>query len=84
MKFSVFSFLLFVGLSANAETKDLKKIITKATAVESEDLGRLLNQVTLVPAKDPQTGKTVFKVTKIEKGSVYEREGLKVGDLVTQ
>ncbi len=78
---TVFSLIGFSSF-ARAEVKDLGPIMKKASATES--LSNLLEQISLAPAKDPKTGKNVFKVTKIKKGSVYEREGIKVGDLVTQ
>jgi len=74
----------FVGSAAFAEMKSVNAIMKKANAEEQKDLSKLLSQITLAPTKDPTSGKPVFKVIQITKGSIYEREGLKVGDLVLQ
>ncbi len=81
---------LILGISlilcsvTKAEIKSLTNIMAKANIEEKKDLPKLLEQITLVPTNDPKTNKTVMKITGIHKGSVYEREGLKVGDLVSQ
>jgi hypothetical protein len=74
--------ILFSATSANAEVKRLDDIMAKATPEEKNDLGNLLKQIRIVPAKDPSTGQSVFRVVAVEKGSVYDREGVKAGDLV--
>lgn len=79
--FVVFSLYAAVALG---EVKSLKTLVNKATEEEKKDLVKLLDQISLKPKKDPKTGKMVFEVTKIQKGSVFEREGLKLGDLVSQ
>lgn len=79
----IMSSLLFAPLGAQAEIKSLDAILAKATPQETNDLGRLLQQIRIVPAKDPATGKSVFKVMAVEKGSVYEREGVRVGDFLS-
>ena len=78
----------FVGW---VEAKSLDEIMAQANEQEKNNLGQLLTQVRVVPAKDSSgnvileqgTGKPLFKVLAIEKGSVYDREGLRVGDLVS-
>lgn len=75
--------ILFNTFIANAEIKRLDDILAKATPEESKDLGSLLKQIRMVPATDPETGSSVFKVMAVERGSVYEREGVEVGDLVS-
>lgn len=66
------------------ELKNLNDIISKNDLSAQTDLSTLLAQITLKPARDPKTGKSLFQVTKIEKGSAWEKSGLKVGDLVTK
>lgn len=85
MKFKKYLFIisiLFCAISVNAEVKRLDEIMAKATPQEKNDLGNLLKQIGIVPAKDPSTGQSVFRVIAVEKGSVYDREGVKVGDLL--
>lgn len=74
--------LLFAAAIANAELKRFDEVLSKATPQEKSDLGNLLKQIRMVPAKDPKTGQDAFKVVAVEKGSVYDREGIKVGDLL--
>lgn len=75
--------VFFAALGANAEVKNLDAIMAKATSQETKDLGNLLKQIRIVPTKDPNTGASVFKVMAVEEGSVYDREGVRVGDLVS-
>jgi len=82
LKSSLFSSFMIFGVFAYAEVKDLNVVIAKGTPVEAKDLGKLLGQILLVPAKIQRSNQSVFKVTKVEKGSVFEREGIRVGDLV--
>lgn len=82
--FSTFTMILLISSMSSAEMKSVIAIMKKATVEEQKDLQKLLSQVTLVPIKDVKSGITVFKITSITKGSVYDREGLKVGDLVLQ
>ena len=67
-----------------AKVQDMNAMLTSATSEEKNDLAKLLMQVTLVPTGKKQGGKTLFKVTKVEKGSMWERQGLKVGDFALQ
>jgi hypothetical protein len=79
------SFLVVVlGLSFHAEAKTvyLDEVIAKATAVEKDDLIGLLEDIKIVPTKKQKNGWTLFKVEMVAKGSVYDREGIKVGDFV--
>lgn len=75
--------LLFFALHAHAEIKQLNDILSKATAEETQNLPKLLQQIQLSPTKDPKTGQSVMKVVKVEKGSLFDREGVKVGDLLS-
>lgn len=74
--------LCFWTLGAFAEVKDLDQALVKANLQETRDLASALKQIQMVPAKDPETGKSVMKVIKVERGSIYDRAGIKVGDLV--
>lgn len=76
--------LILLGSVSFAGTHDLNATLAKASAEEKSDLTKLLQQISMVPSKDPQTGKSIFKVTKVEKGSFWEKQGYKVGDLVSQ
>jgi len=81
LRILVFS-LLFVGGVAKAEIKIWDDLLAKAASEEKNDLGKILQQIRMVSAKDPRTGQSVFKVVAVEKGSVFDREGVKVGDLL--
>ncbi len=76
--------ILLLSSTAFAEIRDLNTMMKKASSEETKDLIGLLSSVSLSPTKNKNNGKLVFKVTKIEKGSFWEKQGLKVGDLVTQ
>ena len=67
---------------AHAGVRNWDEILAKATPQEKQDLGKILQQIRMIPVKDPATGKTVYKVVKVEKDSVFEREGIKAGDLI--
>lgn len=82
MQVQYFLFAILLSAAAQAETKYLDDVLATATAQEKADLGKVLQQIQMVPAEDPQTHKRVFKVLRVDKGSVYERAGIKVGDFV--
>lgn len=83
MRFLTFALVVFVAILARAsEIKHLDDITQQASVEEKSDLKRLLEQIQLAPERDPDTGKHVFRVTAVEPGSVYDRSGIKVGDLV--
>ncbi|MGE0526894.1 MAG: hypothetical protein AB7G93_16765 [Bdellovibrionales bacterium] len=69
--------------TADVEIKSLNAIIAKARPDEQKDLSRLLEQLRIVPVEHQGTDNPVFKVVWVESGSVFDREGLKAGDLVT-
>jgi|GEM_PF-4732262 len=46
------------------------------------DMVRLLKQVSLAPTGRTLGGRTLMKVTKVEAGSVYDKAGVSVGDIV--
>lgn len=83
MKSLALTALLFLAVSANAAVRDWESLISKATPEEQSDPGKILRQIRIVPAKDPNTGKVLFKVVAVEKGSVFDREGVQVGDLLS-
>lgn len=69
----IFSFPFFLF----AEPKNLNDVLSKATPQEMHDLPKLLKQIRMEPVEN-----SLMRVTEVEKGSVYEREGIKVGDLI--
>ena len=75
--------IVIAAFGANAEIKNWDAIIAKATPQEKNDLGKVIQQIRMIPVKDPQSGKSVYKVMAVEKGSVFDREGIRVGDLVS-
>ncbi len=80
----LFSMLVGFCSISSAKNHDMNTTLSQATNKEKSDLSKLLTQVTIVATKEKQNGKMLFKVTKVEKGSMWERLGWKVGDLVTQ
>lgn len=83
IKFLVTVSVFFAAFSASAELKNWDAILAKATPQEKSDLGKILQQIRMVPAKDPLSGKQVYKVMAVEKGSVFDREGVQKGDLIS-
>lgn len=83
MKILTLIILIFgVTLHVSAAIKNLSDSVAQATSKEKKDMGKLLTDISLAPAVDPKTGRNVLQVASIAKGSVYERTGIKVGDLV--
>ncbi len=80
---TVASFLLFSAASL-AKIRNLNLVMAKATPEETANLTNLLKQVTLTPIKDPNTGRPMLKVSKVQKGSFWEKQGLKEGDLLSE
>jgi hypothetical protein len=62
---------------SQAKEKVLNDILSKATPAEQNDLPKLLSQIRMKPAAN-----SMMQVTHVEKGSVFDREGIKVGDLI--
>lgn len=79
----VASILLF-SPAAFAKIRNLNSVMAKATPEETANLTNLLKQVTLIPIKDPDTGRPMLKVSKVQKGSFWEKQGLKEGDLLSE
>jgi len=79
---SLVLFIFSMAISSQAAVKNLSDSLAQATNAEKNNLGRLLTDISLAPAVDPQTGKNVHQVASVAPGSVYERTGIKVGDLV--
>lgn len=48
-----------------------------------KNLGKLMQQIHLAPVKESHGNKPLIKVEPVAKGSVYKREGIQAGDLVT-
>ncbi len=69
--------MLFLPVMSSAETKNLNDVLAKATQEEMSDLPKLLKQIQLAPTEN-----SLMRVIRVEKGSVYDREGIQVGDLI--
>lgn len=85
MKIIHFIFLAFCvpHLSFAKQTyKSLNELFADIPKNETQDMGKLMNQIRMVPVKNPKVESPVFKVVFVEKGSVFERKGVKVGDLM--
>jgi len=74
--------LIFQANYASAEVKYLDDVIQQASPSQTQDLSKLLNDIKLSPTTDPKTGNSIYSVTKVVAGSIYEKAGIKVGDLV--
>jgi len=82
----LFMFLAMTILSCNsifAKTKIyyIGDIQAKANQFEIKDLKKFMNLMKWEPShKDLDSGKQIFKVLSVVKGSVYERKGIVAGD----
>lgn len=80
MRFRVFfiPLIVFISVVARSETYNLKHALSQANAEETKDLPKLLTQMRTTPTDSP----SVMKVTEVKKGSLFDRLGIKVGDLI--
>jgi type II secretory pathway component PulC len=64
--------------------KYLDDVISSATKSDFKDLSKLMEQApTMTPYnKNAKTEQIIFKITRVVEGSIFEKGGLKVGDLV--
>lgn len=72
-------FILSFSSISMAKTVDMNSLLASATSEEKNNLPNLLSQITLVPTKEKQAGKTLLKVKKVETGSFWEKQGVKLG-----
>lgn len=91
MKFFITTSFLLLTFLANANDKTLSKteikylndIVAKSSPSDFGDMEKLLNQLEFKPShKDSTTGVQLFKVTKVEKNSIFEKAGIKIGDII--
>ncbi len=69
--------------SNKTQFKYLDDIMAKASPDDLKNMEKVLMQLSFAPShKDPTSGTQLFKVTMVEKGSIFEKAGLKVGDLI--
>ncbi|MGE0526915.1 MAG: hypothetical protein AB7G93_12115 [Bdellovibrionales bacterium] len=80
--FAVMGVTLVVMSSAQAEIKDMNAVMSAVLAEESVDLETILDEIQWTPVREPGSGQGIVKVTYVEKGSVWEQKGIKVGDLL--
>jgi hypothetical protein len=66
------------------KVKYLNDVVSHATRSDFKDISKLMGQMpTMVPShKEPTTGVQIFKVTRVSKGSLFEKAGYRIGDLV--
>ena len=77
------SFIAFAA-TPSTQIKYISDVIANASPEETKDLGKLLGQLSFVPAhKDQASGEQLFKITMVEKNSIYDKAGIKVGDLIS-
>lgn len=77
------SFIAFAA-TPSTQIKYISDVIANASPEETKDLSKLLNQLSFVPAhKDPASGEQLFKITMVEKDSIYDKAGIKVGDFIS-
>lgn len=65
-----------------AEPVCIDDITAYAVKEEKARIEHLLQQVAFNSEFDPKTQKMVDRVIRVDKGSIYERKGLKVGDVI--
>ncbi len=78
---SAFTITIFCH-TAIAEIKSMDAVLKKMPAAEKKDLSALLQQIHFAPIKGASNSKPIFKIISVEKGSVWDKEGFKAGDMV--
>lgn len=74
--------ILSLAISAKVPVLYMGDIQAKATPEDTKNLKKYMDSMKWSPAhKEPGSGKQIFRVDFVEKGSFYEREGIKAGDL---
>lgn len=81
-KIAFILFASFISLCSYAETVHLDDAFVFATESEMKDLPSLLKQIDLSPAGTDEKGNSLLKVERVSKGSVFDRMGIKAGDIV--
>lgn len=76
----IFITAILLPFSAFAELKDIDQVMSHA-AKQGADLTQLLKDIQLQPVGESPQGQ-LMKVTRVEPGSVYEKMGIKTGDVV--
>ena len=75
--------LALTTLSANAAIRYMADLLKTATPAETKELKSLIRKMESVPTmKDPSSDQELFEVTDVKKGSVYDRAGIKKGDII--
>ncbi len=63
---------------------NMQEVMKKAVTAGKTPVTTLLKQFKLKPLTTPTAdGRTRYQITFIEKGSYFEKQGLKAGDIVT-
>ena len=76
-------FLMSVSFAVSAKSEiRYMDDIAKELLADEKDLGKVLQQFKTEPHKDPKTGVVLQKILWIEKGSAWEKVGIKVGDFL--
>lgn len=83
LKLALITALLTPSLSRADDAICIDSITAKATAEEKANIGKLLQQIAFRSEEDPRTHTTVQRVIRVDAGSVYERSGIKAGDVIT-
>lgn len=64
--------------------KNLSELAVKASLENGQDPEKILEQVSVLPSdSDPITDEPLYRVTLVEKGSIFESRGIKAGDIVS-
>jgi threonine aldolase len=83
MKTLLIAALALSALTANAAVRYMADLLEKATPTDAKELKTLRKKMESVPTmKDPETNQQFFEVTEVKEGSVYERAGVKKGDII--
>jgi hypothetical protein len=75
-------FFFWSHSEAAVETWYLDDILAQGTNDELADMPKLLHDFDTKYVKSPISNRMVMKVIRISHGSLYERIGMKVGDLI--
>jgi len=83
-------FILFLSSCASESVvkepkyKNLSELAVKASLENGQDPEKILEQVSVLPSdSDPVTDEPLYRVTLVEKGSIFESRGIRPGDIVS-
>jgi hypothetical protein len=71
------------SLNSWADVKYIDDVMKHASNTDKKDRSKMINQIQTESYTDPKTGQAYQRVISVEKGSVFERAGVRKDDLLT-